>query len=82
MLIVRHAVEKLVIGRAPLTADPKRSPQSLIAPRRESQQQSKAAPRRAGPELRRDREFAGHRSRGFGATIRPDTTAILTSRSM
>ena len=64
----------------PIPTDPKRSPQSLIAPRRESPQQSKAAPRRARPyEVGRG---ATHERGGTRARIRPDTTAIPTSRSL
>ena len=46
-----HPTDPPACGHAPTPTPthPKRSPQPLIAPRRESPQQSKAAPRRAGP---------------------------------
>ena len=59
----------------PTLSDPKRSPQVLMAPRRESQQQSKAAPRRAGPY---EVGFAGYRSRDSRGRVRPDTAAELS----
>ena len=65
----------------PTPTDPKRSPQPIIALRRESQQQSKAAPRRAGPY---EVGLVGLRmsARGTRGRIRPDTAAIPTSRSL
>ena len=79
----RRAVVPIHLGRParPSPPIPKRSPQALITPRRESPQQIKAAPRRAGP-YEVGRGVAGHRSRGTRGLIRPDTAAILTSRSL
>ena len=64
----------------PTPTDPKRSPQSLIAPRRESPQQSKAAPRRAGPY---EVGFVGLRmsARGTRGLVRPAVVDRPTSRS-
>ena len=53
---------------------PKRSPQSLIAPRRESPQQIKAAPRRAGPY-----EVGVAGSRGIGRGVPEDSFAPRSS---
>ena len=64
----------------PPPPDPKRSPQVLIAPRRESPKQSKAAPRRAGPY---EVEFVGLRmcARGIRGLVRPAVFDRPTSRS-
>jgi hypothetical protein len=51
----------------PTPTHPKRSPQPIIAPRRESPQQSKAAPRRAGPYE------VGSRGRGASVEGYPKT---------
>ena len=68
---VEDALDPRAATLTPIPTDPKRSPQSLIAPRRESPQQSKAAPRRAGPY---EVGVAGSRGIGRGA---PEDAFVL-----
>ena len=68
----RRAVVPIHLGRParPSPPIPKRSPQALITPRRESPQQIKAAPRRAGPY-----EVGVAGSRGIGRGVPEDSFA-------
>ena len=91
-----HSTQAAPTGQGPdptdrpvcASAHPHR-PQTLLAAhhrlRRESHQQIKAAPRRAGQSHTKwgssIRGFVGHRSRGTRGRIRPDTVIIPTSQS-